>query len=87
MEQYIPLTEGQNVALDELTAAVSPDFAELLAAQGPDVLNARVENLMQYRSALLGHIQTEVASAMPTRFDAMSDEEAKPRPLMVDVKH
>ena len=60
---------------------------ELPAAQGPDVLNARVELFMQYETTLLGQVQNQVESAIPTRFVAMSDEEAKPRPLSVDIKH
>ena len=60
---------------------------EFLAAQGPDVLNKRVENFMQYEMALLGQVQNQVASAMPTRYVAMPTEEAKPRPLRVDVTH
>ena len=58
---------------------------EFLSAQGPDVLNACVETVMQYEMSLLGQVQNQAASAMPTRFVAMPDEEAKPRPLRVDV--
>ena len=47
MNQSTPLFEAQKVALDKLTAAVVPKYVEFLAAQVPDVLNARVETLMQ----------------------------------------
>ena len=87
MEQSTPFTEPQKVALDELTAAVGPEYVELLVAKGPDVLNARFEIFMQYETALLGQVQNQLASAIPTRFVAMPDEEAKHRPLWVDVKH
>ena len=87
MEQSTPLTETQKVALDELTAAVDPEYVDLLVAQGPDVLNARFETFMQYKTALLWQVQNQLARAIPTRFVAMPDEEAKPRPLWVDVKH
>ena len=48
MEQSTPITEAQKVALNKFTAAVGPEYVEFLAAQGPDVLNARVETFMQY---------------------------------------
>ena len=87
MEQSTPLNEAQKVAFDKLTAAVGPEYLEFLAAQGLDVLNARVETFIQYETALLGQVQNQVASAMPTCFVAMPDEKVKPRPLRVDVKH
>ena len=46
MEQITTLTEVQKVALDKLAAAVGPEYGEIMAAQGPDVLNARVETFM-----------------------------------------
>ena len=56
------------VALDNLTAALDPEYVEFLAAQGSDVLNARVETFMKYETALLGQVKNQVASAMLTRF-------------------
>ena len=87
MEQSTPLPEAQKVALDKLIATIDPEYVEFLAAQGPDVLNARVETFVQYETALLGQVQNQVHSAMSTRYVAMQPEEAKPRPLRVDVKH
>ena len=66
---------------------MGPGYVEFLAAQGPDLLNARVETFTQYGTAFVRQIQNQTASAIPTRFVAMSDEEAKPCPLRVDVKH
>ena len=60
---------------------------KFLAVQGPDVLNARDETFMQYSTGLFGQFKNQVASAIPTRFVAMPDEEAKPRSLGLDVKH
>ena len=51
MEQSTTLSEAQKPALDKLTAAVGPDYVDILAAQGPDVLNARVETFMQYETS------------------------------------
>ena len=65
---------------------MGPEYVEFLAAQGPDVLNARVETFMQYETVLLRQVQNQIASAMPTWFVAMPNEESKPRPLSVDVK-
>ena len=48
MEQSTPLSETQKVALDKITVAVGPEYVEFLVAEGPDVLNARVETFMQY---------------------------------------
>ena len=56
MEQSTPLTEAQKVALDKLTAAVSLEYVEFQAAQGPDGLNARVETFMQYETDLVGQV-------------------------------
>ena len=52
MEQPTPLSEPQKAAIDKLTTAVVPGYVEFLAAQRPDVLNARVETFMQYETAL-----------------------------------
>ena len=50
MEQSTPLSEAQKVALDKLATAVGSKYVEFLAAQGTDVLNARVETFMQYET-------------------------------------
>ena len=59
---------------------------EFRVAQGLDVLSARLEGFLQYEATLLGQVQDQVASAMPARFVAVRDQEAKPRPLKVNVK-
>ena len=41
---------------DKLIATVGSEYVEFLAAQGPDVLNSRVETFMQYETALLGQV-------------------------------
>uniref|UniRef100_A0AAV1TRX0 Gag-pol polyprotein n=1 Tax=Peronospora matthiolae TaxID=2874970 RepID=A0AAV1TRX0_9STRA len=87
MENPTPLSEAQKVALDKLTAYLGPKYVEFRVSQGPEVLIARVESLMQYEETLLGQIQDQIASAMPTRYVSVQDEEAMPRPLKVEVKN
>ena len=87
MEKSTPLFNAQKVALNNLIAAVGPEYVVFLAAQGPGVRNARVETFMQYQSSLLGQVQNQVSSAMLTRFVVVPEEEAKHRPVRVDVEH
>ena len=51
MENPNPLSEAQKVALDKLTAYLGPEYVEFLVSQGPEVLTARVEVLLQYEAS------------------------------------
>ena len=86
MEQFAYLSDSQHAALVKLTALLRTDEINLLAAQSPDVLSARLDTFMHYEMALIGQVQDQLASAMPTRCVPVADEESKIRSLVVSSK-
>ena len=61
-------------------------YINLLACQGPDALNARLEAFMQFEANTIESIQNSLASAMPIRYVAVPDEDSPVRPFMLSVK-
>ena len=68
METKIKLSEAQGLALEKLRALVGNKQVDLILAQGPDLVRARLEALMQFDSALIGQVHDHLASVMPTRY-------------------
>ena len=87
MENKIHLFEAQRLALDKLSAFVGPDQIEVLLAQGPETLIARLEALMRYEATLLGQVHDQAASAAPIQYVPVpvTDVEPKARPLVLNV--
>ena len=86
MDQFANLSEPQRAALVKLTALLGVDEVNRLATQGPEVLDARLDALMQYEMALIGQVQDQLASAMPIRYVPVAEDESKIRSLVVSVK-
>ena len=86
METLDRLSQAQRQTLDKLRALIGDDQIDHIVAQGPEVLEARMQDFMQFEAALIGQVHEHVASAMLTHYITMSDKKPKARSLALRVK-
>ena len=80
MEDVSLLFEAQSLALYTLTALVGIEQINHMVALGPNLRQARFETFMRYEAALIGQFNDHVSSAMPTRYNSISEAAIKARP-------
>ena len=68
METKITLSEVQGLALEKLRALVRNEQVDLILAQGPDAIRARLDAFMQFESTLIGQVHDHLESSMTTRY-------------------
>ena len=67
--------------LEKLRALVGNEKVELILTQGPDVIRARLDAFMQFKSTLIGQVHDHLASATPTQYVLVPDEDPRDHPL------
>ena len=63
MESIVHLFDAQWPALDKLIALIEFDQIDQIMAQGPEVLNVRLEILMRYETMMIGQVYDNIALA------------------------
>ena len=61
METKINLSEARGLVLKKHRALVGNEQVDLILAQGPDVIRARLDALMQFESTLNGQVHDHLA--------------------------
>ena len=65
---------------------VGNEQVDLILAQGPDVIRARLGAFMQFEPTLIGQVHDHLASVMTTQFVHVPDKEPRARPLVLALK-
>ena len=63
MESLARFTDAQWLVLDMLTASIGIEQIDQIMAQGPEVLNVRLEILMRYETMMIGQVYDNIALA------------------------
>ena len=63
MESLARFTDAQWLVLDKLTASIGIEQIDQIMAQGPEVLNVRLEILMRYETMMIGQVYDNIALA------------------------
>ena len=85
MESHVHLLKAQQLALDKFTALTGINQIDQIVAQGSEVRKTRLEAYMRYKTTLIRHFSDHVASAMPTHYISVSEEDPTARPFILSV--
>ena len=88
MDKFENLTPSQKAGLEKLQFILGPEGVAHLAEQGSAAVDARLEALASYESALGDHIQEIISKKAKGHVDTRPSDEGsyRPKPLMLSVK-
>ena len=81
MDDFPPLNEAQQVALENLTTLIGADGINHMASKGVDAFLARLNGYMQFEATLVGQVRDQIASSRRT---PLPNAEPKACPLHVN---